>query len=202
MNAPVFQYNQQQAVDGSAGGGQYITESCVVRGFIEQAKWVTARSGSLGLELTFESETGQKANYLTIYYQKADGSVNSVGRDQIQALMGVTQAQQLTQAQKGSDMIAPELTNKPVQLALERENRIKSDGNEGFGFQIKCFMSAKTGQTVAERANNGAAKSAEYWTERFKNNPHGKPAAGGNNHAPQSYSNQPPAEYDDIPGWD
>ena len=42
----VFQYNEEKAVAADSGGGEYITESCVVRGFIEQAKWVEANSGA------------------------------------------------------------------------------------------------------------------------------------------------------------
>ncbi|HBP78113.1 MAG TPA: hypothetical protein DD685_04295 [Halomonas sp.] len=171
----VFQYNEEKAVAADSGGGEYITESCVVRGFIEQAKWVEANSGAKGLELTFESENGQKANYLTLYYQKRDGSQNEVGHQQIQSLMGCTGAQSLTQAQGKDGLIAPELTRKPVQVALERENYIKGNGEEGFRFQIKCFMSARSGLTIAEHKAGKQAESAGYWAERFAKNPKGAP---------------------------
>lgn len=171
----VFQYNEEKAIAADAGGGEYITESCVVRGFIEQAKWVEANSGAKGLELTFESENGQKANYLTLYYQKRDGSQNEVGHQQIQSLMGVTGAQSLTQAQGKDGLIAPELTRKPVQVALERENYIKGNGEEGFRFQIKCFMSARSGLTIAEHKAGKQSESAGYWAERFAKNPKGAP---------------------------
>ncbi|RUR38505.1 hypothetical protein [Vreelandella populi] len=171
----VFQYNEEKAIAADAGGGDYITESCVVRGFIEQAKWVEASSGAKGLELTFESEHGKKANYLTLYYQKKDGSINEVGDQQIQSLMGCTGAQSLSMTNNGSAMIAPELTRKPVQLALERENYVKGNGQNGFRFQIKCIMSAKSGLTIAEYKAGKQAESAGYWAQRFAQNPQGEP---------------------------
>ena len=172
----VFQYNEEQAAAADTGGSEYITESGVYRGFIEQAKWTEAQTGAKGLELTFESEKGQKANYLTLYYQKKDGSQNEVGHQQIQSLMGVTGAQALSQAPGSNGLIAPELTRKPVQVALERENYIKQNGDEGFRFQIKCFMSARSGLTIAEHKAGKEAESAGYWAKRFAEKPQGKPA--------------------------
>jgi hypothetical protein len=201
-----FTYNEEQAVAADSGGGEYILESCVARGFIEQAKWVEAQSGAKGLELTFESEKGQKANYLTLYYQKKDGTENEIGHQQIQSLMGVTGAQSLSQAPGKDGMIAPELTRKPVQIALERENYIKNNGDEGFRFQIKCFMSAKSGLTIAEHKAGKPAESAAYWSQRFAENPKGKAPKqqnGGYANGPNDYSNSyvPPAEdpSDEIP---
>lgn len=186
----VFQYNEEQAVAADSGGGEYIVESCVVRGFIEQAKWVEAQTGAKGLELSFESEKGQKANYLTLYYQKKDGSSNEVGHQQIQSLMGVAGVQNLSQAQGKDGMIAPELTRKPVQVALERENYIKSSGDEGFRFQVKCFMSAKSGLTIAEHKEGKSADSASYWAQRFAQNPQGKPPKQRSAHRPAASGGQ------------
>lgn len=190
----VFQYNEAQAEAADSGGGDYITESCVVRGLIEQAKWVEANTGAKGLELTFESEKGQKANYLTLYYQKKDGSQNEVGHQQIQSMMGVTGAQSLSQQPGKDGMIAPELTRKPVQLALERENYIKNNGDEGFRFQIKCFMSSRSGLTIAEHKAGKQAESAGYWAQRFAENPKGKPPKqqGGQSYQQQAAYQAPP----------
>lgn len=196
----VFQYNEEKAVAADTGGGDYIVESCVARGFIEQAKWVTANSGAKGLEITFESEKGQKANYLTLYYQKKDGSINEVGDQQIQSLMGCAGVQTLSQQSNGSAMIAPELTRKPVQLALERENYRKDNGQDGFRFQIKCIMSARSGQTVAEYKEGRQAESAKYWADRFAENPQGKPAAQRQN--TPSYQAGAPAGADHLPPTD
>lgn len=201
----VFSYNEEQAAAADSGGGEYILESCVTRGFIEQAKWTEAQTGAKALELSFESEKGQKANYLALYYQKKDGSQNEVGHQQIQSLMGVTGVQSLSQAQGKDGLIAPELTRKPVQVALERENYVKQNGDEGFRFQIKCFMSAKSGLTIAEHKAGKQAESAGYWAQRFAQNPQGKPAkqqsAGqqgaamyGGQPAPQDYGAYPEAQ--------
>lgn len=197
----VFSYNQEQAAAADSGGGEYILESCVTRGFIDVAKWVEAGTGAKGLELSFESEQGQKANYLTLYYQKKDGSQNEVGHQQIQSLMGVTGAQTLSQSQSPNGLIAPELTRKPVQVALERENYIKSNGDEGFRFQIKCFMSARSGLTIAEHQAGKQAESAGYWAQRFAQNPKGKPASqpSASQHSANPYQQpQQAAQADDF----
>lgn len=203
----VFSYNEEQAVAADSGGGEYITKSCVTRGFIEQAKWVEAQSGARGLEITFESEEGQKANYLTLYYQKRDGTANEIGQQQIQSMMGCTGVKELSQAPGKDGMIAPELTRKPIQIALERENYIKNNGDEGFRFQIKCFMSARSGLTIAEHKAGRQAESAGYWAKRFAENPDGKPAKQqspgqqgaamyGGHPAPQNYG-APAGGFDD-----
>ncbi|MFT0140736.1 hypothetical protein ACEK07_45925 [Alcanivoracaceae bacterium MT1] len=166
-----FQYDQRAAIDTSSGGGEYITESCVVRGLIQEAKWVKANSGALGLEISFESESGQKANYLTIYYQKKDGQKNEVGYGQINQIMGCTGVRSLS----NQNNYAIELNCKPIAFALERENYRKNDGNDGFRFQIKCIMSANSWLTVAEHASGSGPGDKEYWSARFAQNPKGAP---------------------------
>lgn len=169
----VFQYDQQAAIDASSAGGEYLTESSVERGFITQAKWVRAGTGTLGLELSFESEKGQKVNFLTMYYQKHDGSRIDVGHGQINSIMGVTGTQQLSQVQQGQDTVAPELKGRPIALALERHNYTKGNGDPGFKFVIKCIMSANSWLTVAENASGSGPQSKDYWAGRFAENPRG-----------------------------
>lgn len=204
MNAPVFTYNQDIAAQSGAVG-QYITESCVVRGFIDTAKWVKGTNGAEGIEFTFESEKGQKANYMTVHYKNNDGSDNTIGTALIQAIMGCTGAKALTVKQAGNEWIAPELARKPVMFALERENYINGKGDEKYKLNIRCAMSARSGMTVAEAVSGGTAESQKYWTERFAANPKGDPAKAPKHKAQTSttggYSQPPPADdFDqDIP---
>jgi len=168
-----FQYDESAAVAADSGG-KYLTESAVVRCRIESAKWIHSQSSNAeALELNVTTEGGQQVNFLTLWHKKADGSNNDIGRNQINALMGVTGVRSLSQALRGNDRICPELQGKPVMLALERENYTKGDGSEGFKFQIKAFMSPQSGKTVAEHVNGDPAKSIEYWRDRFAKYPNG-----------------------------
>lgn len=197
----MFTYNQEQAVAGSAGGGgEYLTESAVVKCRIDSAKWTTGSNGSQSgfLELDVTTESGQKANYLRICHAKRDGTPNEFGQGQIQSLMGVTGVKGLTSKQHGSDMACPELIGKPVSLALERENYIKGDGKPGFKFEIKAIMSSLSGKTVAEHVGNQQPETAGYWAERFKANPQGNAPKQTQQAAPaQAGYSQPPADFDD-----
>lgn len=175
MNAPVFTYNPEIAAQSGAAG-KYITESCVIRGFIECAKWVKGRNGAEGIEFSFDSEKGQKANFMTVHYKNNDGSENTIGTALIHSIMGCTGVKTLSMKQDGKEYIAPELTKKPIMFALERENYINSQGEEKFKLNIRCAMSARPGMTVAEAVSGGTAESQKYWTERFAANPKGEPA--------------------------
>lgn len=202
MNHPVFTYNQDAAVAASSAG-KYITESCVARGFITAAKWTTGQNSSAEfLELTFESDQGQTANYLSICYRKKDGTPSEIGVGQIQNLMGVTGVRSLSRQQVGNDTIAPELTRKALQIALERENGFKLDGSPKFNLAFRGAFSANSGKTVAEHVNNEPAKSIDYWRSRLAENPHGKPAAAPQQHAASNQQHAPVNNFDDIPGWD
>lgn len=202
MNQPVFTYNQDAAVAASSAG-KYITESCVARGFIVSAKWTTGQNSSAEfLELTFESDQGQTANYLSICYRKKDGAPNEIGVGQIQNLMGVTGVRSLSRQQSGNDIIAPELSRKALQIALERENGTKLDGTAKFSFAVRGTFSANSGKTVAEHVNNEPAKSIEYWRTRLAENPHGKPVAAPQQHAGSNQQHAPINNFDDIPCWD
>lgn len=169
----VLQFNQQQAISGSSGGGDYVTESCVLAGCVTEGKWVNQPSGAGMLELSFESSAGKKANYLSICHRKKDGAANDMGIEQLQAMMGVMGIQNLSD-QGG---YCPEVKDKPVMLAMERRNYIKQSGpkagEHGYKLEIKAFMSAKSRQTYAEHSEGKQPESCDYWTARFAQNPGG-----------------------------
>jgi hypothetical protein len=172
MNQPAFTYNPEIAAQ-SGGTGQYITESCVARGFIESAKFVRGSKGAEGVEYTFESEGGQKANFLTVHYKNNDGSNNEIGTALIHAIMGCSGVKGMT---FGKDGDIPELKRRPIMLALERENYYNSKDEEKFKFNIRCAMSARSGLTISEHANSKPADSMKYWQDRFAANQNGAPA--------------------------
>lgn len=172
MSQPAFTYNPEIAAQ-SGGTGQYIAESCVARGFIESAKFVRGAKGAEGVEYSFESENGQKANFLTVHYKNNDGSSNDIGTALIHAIMGCSGVKGMT---SGKDGDIPELKRRPIMLALERENYLNSKNEEKFKFNIRCAMSARSGLTISEHANSKPADSMKYWHDRFAANPGGAPA--------------------------
>ncbi len=171
----MIQFNPQQAADADSGGnGNFNSQvaDCVIK----EAKFVTANSGTQGVEFTLMSREGQEFKYLALYYQKADGTQLTIGGNMIQAIMGVTGVQQLSN-QNGN---IPELTGKHGKFALERENRIKNDGKEGFSFTIRSVMNMQTGQTYGEAQQSKPADNLAYWTKRFEENPNGVQAKQSN----------------------
>lgn len=164
-----FTFNEEQAKAGSQGGGGGNFDSQVARAVITDATWKTANSGAGMLELCFRTEAGADINYVNICHTKKDGTQNEVGVGHIQALMGVTGARNLT---NGNNK-CPELIGKSGMFAFQRRNYRKGDGSEGFGFEIKAYMSAKSGQTYAEHCAGKPAEQKEYWEGEFAKNPKG-----------------------------
>lgn len=175
----MFQYNEQSAIDGSQGGNSdYILESSVCRGIIVEAEWEQAQNSQAKFfKFNFEDETGRKCNFISICYQKKDGTPNQFGCDQMNALMAVTGCTSGLTDQGGK---CPEIVRKQVALALERENYYKNDGSTGFKFKPKAFMSAKSWQTYAEYKDGKGPETKAYWEQRFAANPNGNelPAQG------------------------
>lgn len=197
----VLQFNQQQAIAGSQGGGDYVTESCVLAGRIIEGKWVNTPNGAGMFEISFEADSGKKANYLSICHRKRDGNASDVGVEQLQAMMGVLGVQGLND--HGGK--CPEVAGKPIILALERQNYTKQSGpnagQPGYKFEIKAFMSAKSRQTYAEHAEGKQPESCEYWAQRFAQNPNGVDQRQSGGHQQQQYAPQQGGTYS-PPGAD
>lgn len=174
MSNAMFTYNQEQAVAADSGGAHF-TESAVARGHIRKALWKNAQNSKAELiELTFETESGQSVNYLTIYHKKKDGSPNDFGIQRIQSIMGCTGVRELsTHQEPDGALTCPELKDKQVAFALERENYRNANGEDKFKFDIKAVMSARTWITMAEHQGNKGADTKAYWEKRFAENPNG-----------------------------
>lgn len=196
MNNPIFTYNQEQAV--KAGQANYITETGAYVGKITLAKWVTSQGGAKALELSFEDENGLKSDYLSIWYAKKDGEPLQSGNNMIQAIMGCTGVKSLTSSPYNDNLIAPELTNKPIGLMLQKVLRLKQDGSETHSFQILCPFGASSGKTLAEHLEGKPAERINWLAfntkdkdERGKHSPQQAYAAQNQFYA--STQNPPPA---------
>lgn len=145
-------------------GGQMISEVGKYVGTFTQAEDVTAKSGTKGVSLTFESNSGQKAR-LSLYTKKSDGTT-IMGFDTLMAIMtclklrsikptpGIVKSwdnDQNKEVEKQSTVF-PDLCGKSIGLLLETEDYLKQDGTPAKNPRIiiKSVFQAETELTASE----------------------------------------------------
>lgn len=141
--------------------GNRITELGKYVGHFTQAEDVTAKTGTKGLSLSFESN-GKSAN-LSIYTIRNNGD-KLQGYQTLMAMMTCLQLRNLTEREgtvKVWDNVArkeveragltfPELCNKRIGLLLETEDYLKQDGTTGTKMVIAGVFQADTDLTASE----------------------------------------------------
>ena len=162
MNNVIFQYDQESAL--TSGASNYITEGGPYAGAIAEAKYVFGKNGkqSAGLEFTLSTDSGE-AKYLSVWYQKADGTVNQYGYSLIQSMMGLCKLNTLTQQAKGDYSIAPEFTGKQIGLLLQKILTSKQDGSDSYKMEIKLAFLPQTRQTLKEAIGREPAVVVDQW---------------------------------------
>lgn len=166
MTQPIFTYNQEQAV--KAGNSAFISETGAYNCKIISAEYVQSQGGALSLEFSVETQEGLKGNYLSVYYQGKDGKPLQGGQNMIQAIMGCTGVQVLTQQFKDGRAYAPELSGKYVGLMLQKVLRTKQNGSDTYGFSILCPYFIKTKKTLSEHIENKPAERIQWLVEHTK----------------------------------
>ena len=162
MNNVIFQYDQDSAM--TSGASNHITEGGPYVGTIAEAKYVFGKNGkqSAGLEFTLSTDSGE-AKYLSVWYQKADGTVNQYGYSLIQSMMGLCKLNTLTQQAKGDYSIAPEFTGKQIGLLLQKILTSKQDGSDSYKMEIKLAFLPQTRQTLKEAIGREPAVVVDQW---------------------------------------
>ena len=162
MNNVIFQYDQESAL--TSGASNYITEGGPHVGSISEAKYVFGKNGkqSAGLEFTLSTDSGE-AKYLSVWYQKADGTVNQYGYSLVQSMMGLCKLNTLTQQAKGDYSIAPEFTGKQIGLLLQKILTSKQDGSDSYKMEIKLAFLPQTRQTLKEALGREPAVVVDQW---------------------------------------
>ena len=162
MSNVIFQYDQESAL--TSGASNYITEGGPYIGSISEAKYVFGKNGkqSAGLEFTLSTDSGE-AKYLSVWYQKADGTVNQYGYSLVQSMMGLCKLNTLTQQAKGDYSIAPEFTGKQIGLLLQKILTSKMDGSDSYKFEIKLAFLPQTRQTLKEALGREPAVVVDQW---------------------------------------
>lgn len=162
MSNVIFQYDQDSAL--TSGASNYITEGGPHVGTIAEAKYVFGKNGkqSAGLEFTLSTDSGE-AKYLSVWYQKADGTVNQYGYALVQSMMGLCKLNTLTQQAKGDYSIAPEFTGKQIGLLLQKILTSKQDGSDSYKMEIKLAFLPQTRQTLKEAIGREPAVVVDQW---------------------------------------
>lgn len=202
MSNSMFTYNQNEAV--TAGVSNYVSESGAYAGRITSAEWtVSSQKGTKGIELSFETADGLKANYLTLWYERADGSQLS-GAKMLNAIMGCTKVTALNSVvqngQNGAQYMCPELANKSIGLVLQKVLYTKNDGQDGYKFEIRIPFIPQTGKTLAEQLGNKDAVAIDNILKSLTDKDDRTQG-----HAPTSSSQGQPINYGDDgfgDGWE
>ena len=157
----MYQLDTTEARKADSAGGM-ISEIGKYIGTFTQAVDVTARTGTKGVALNFQSNAGQKAR-LSIYTMKTDGE-KLMGYQALMAIMTCLKLRQITD-KEGTAMkwdndtksevsvqavIFPELCNKPIGVLLETEDYIKNDGGTGTRMVLRGIFQAETELTATE----------------------------------------------------
>jgi len=194
MNS-VFNYNQESAV--KAGSSDYVEVGGAYACTIKSAEYVTATSGAKSFKFSIETSEGLKCGHINVYYQKKDGTENTYGTAIINAIMGLLKLKALTSRAAGTQYLCPELEGKQIGLFLQKVIYARTDGSEGFKFEIAIPFSVARGQTLREILDN-----KNEVEELKKRTSHYKDKREVNNQPSRAipYGNEPPAHTDyDIP---
>lgn len=127
-----------------ANANNYIEETGKYIGHIVTAEATKSRNGTDGIEISFKSNAGQMANFLTLWTYNAEGK-DLYGLKVFNALMVCAELQSITPQQstitdatgtQRAATIFPELSNRPIGLVLQKEFYTKNDGSDGSRFNI------------------------------------------------------------------
>lgn len=161
-----FTYNEELATQ--IGGGSYVTKSGGYDFKVTRAEFAVGGNGAKALELDLETRDGLKCNFISINYVKNDGSANEFGSKVINAIMGCTLVNNLTN-QNGN---CPELFGKFFKGVVQRVDYTKQSGanagQDGYKFDFKLPANIQSGKTVKETKDNSEAKSFASYADSIE----------------------------------
>ena len=141
--------------------GSRITETGKYVGQIIVAEAVISTKGTEGVEFSFKSDSGQSADYMTLWTHTKDGA-ELYGFKVLNAMMTCAQLRTITPKtatlRKRGDSgpvdvqstIFDEFTGKPIGLLLQREPYTKNDGGAGSRMVIQTPFCPTTERTASE----------------------------------------------------
>lgn len=175
MNQPIAVMSYDQESAAKAGGGEYINEGGAHICTILDAKYIDANTGSKGMEFSVQTDDGLKGNFMKVYYMKAPATPGTQGEpikggwSLLNAMMGLCQVQQLT-AVMGADNAyhCPELTGKRLGLFLQKVLYSKTQGGDGYKFDIAVPFNPIDRKTMREALDNKPAQTIDRMQSTYK----------------------------------
>lgn len=169
-----YDLDPNKAREGSGRGSMMINESGAYVGTITVAKEAQARTGTTGIELTFETNDGLKAPYLTLWTRNANGEP-IFGEKQLHALMTCLKVESINSVERvikqyDPDLrrevdepanVYPELMNKPVGLILQREEYYNRNSELKARMSFFAPFEASTRKTASEILDQSDAKQVD-----------------------------------------
>jgi hypothetical protein len=197
MNQPmvILQYNQESAA--KAGGGEFLSQGGAYVVDITEAKFVTAKTGSNGIEFSIKTDDGLKANYISVYYAKAPATQGGAGepitggQSALNALMGILRVERMTAVKTGDSWFCPEFTGKKVGMFLQKKLTSKSTGEDSYGFELSVPFNPVDRKTMREIIGNLPAQTIDRMTASYKDKDERKSKTSGSSVGSQ-------AGYDDY----
>jgi len=184
MTAPAIVMTYNQDLAAKAGGGEYLQQGGAHICEITEAKYVTAGTGSSGLQFSVKTDDGLKGNYINVYYSKAPavkgqaGEPITGGASILQAMMGVLRVERITAVKDGEGWICPEFTGKKIGLFLQKKLTTKNDGSDSYGFEIKVPFNHIDKKTMREILSNTPAQTIDRMSANYKDNDERKAQSG------------------------
>ncbi|PHS22030.1 MAG: hypothetical protein COA84_14210 [Robiginitomaculum sp.] len=121
------------------------------------AKKIIAGTGTKGIQFSLWPTSEQSIDYLSVYYEKANGDVIKGGSNIIQAMMGLLKLNEIQLDHLGHEQPVNEFLGLEIGLVLQKVLYTKQDGGDGYKFDIKIPFSARTGATFKEAINKEPA---------------------------------------------
>jgi single-strand DNA-binding protein len=159
-------FNQEAAL--KAGGSDFLQDGGAHTVTIISAKYISAKTGSQGMEFEIKTDSGQSAKFITIYYKKADGAVINSGYSTLCGIMFFLGLQGLSMHNAGADSFAPELAGQKVGLFLQKVLYTKNAGGEGYKFDIRAPYKFDTLHTVREAQENKQPTAIQNWINSYQ----------------------------------
>ncbi|MEW5788621.1 MAG: hypothetical protein AB1899_12290 [Pseudomonadota bacterium] len=179
-----YSRDDQLAVQPESSFGAKIEKSGAYVGRFTLAKERAARTGTRGIEFTFESEDGQTARYLTLWVARANGDKIEYAHGLLSALMVCLDVKTISSAPVTVDEWNAELgawapaqveafdalMNKPVGVLLQREERVW-EGRTHVGMKMVDFFDPRDRSTPSEilagtRSGQGLARLVDNLREK------------------------------------
>jgi len=147
-----MKFNQEQAQKAGQQGfqtGKHIGKLT--------AKKIIAGTGTKGVQFSLWPTSEQSIDYLSVYYEKADGTAIKGGTNIIMAIMGLLKLNEIQLDNLGHEQPVDEFLGKEIGFVLQKVLYTKQDGGDGYKFDIKIPFSARTGATFKEAVNKEPA---------------------------------------------